>query len=92
MPPNCCLCDKELGTADECEFVCFRRTPEHEASYAQAKSRLIPDHPPSCEWFRDDHVEAARSLVSLDLDQSLAKICNDSSPQFLRRNTQRDTE
>ena len=92
MPPNCCLCDKGLETGDECELICFHKTPEQEAWHAEAESRLIPDHPPNCEWFCEDHVETARSLVSLDLDQALAKIRKNSNSEFLRRNQQRDTQ
>ncbi len=92
MPPNCCHCDKGLETRDECELVCFRRTPEQQAWYAEAESRLIPDHPLNCEWFCEDHLEAARSLVELDLDQALARILKNSSPEFLQRNQQRDTQ
>lgn len=92
MPPNCCLCNKGLATGADCELVCFHKTPEQESWYAEAESRLIPDHPPNCEWFCEDHLEAARSLVELDLDQALAKIRKNSSPEFLRRNQQRDTQ
>jgi hypothetical protein len=71
MPPNCCLCDKGLVTGDECELVCFRKTPDQEVWYTDAESRLLPDHPPNCEWFCEDHFEAAWSLVSLDQDQAV---------------------
>lgn len=74
MPPNCCLCDKGLETGDECELICFQKTPEQEAWHAEAETRLIPDHPPNCAWFCADHVEAARSLVDLDLARALAAI------------------
>ena len=92
MPPNCCLCNKWLATGDVCELVCFHKTPEQESWYAEAESRLIPDHPPNCEWFCEDHLAAARSLVELYLDQALAKIRKNSSPEFLGRNQQRDTQ
>ena len=71
MPPNCCLCDKGLVTGYECELVCFHKTPDQEVWYTDAESRLLPDHPPNCEWFCEDHFEAAWSLVSLDQDQAV---------------------
>lgn len=74
MPPNCCLCGKGLATGDECELICFHKTLEQEAWYAEAEARLIPDHPPNCAWFCEDHAKAARSLVDLDLDRALATV------------------
>ncbi|MCH2212550.1 MAG: hypothetical protein MK110_14695 [Fuerstiella sp.] len=71
MPPNCCLCDKGLETGAECKLLCFHKTPEQENWYAEADSRLIPDHPPNCAWFCNDHIDAAEALVDLDLDQAL---------------------
>lgn len=91
MPPNRCLCDKELQTGDECELICFHKTPEQEAWYAEAEARLIPDHPPNCAWFCKDHLEAARPPVPFDLDQALETICKNPSSQFRRRNAQRGT-
>ena len=72
MPPNCCLCDKGLETGDECELICFHKRPEQESRYAEAETRLIPDHPPNREWFCAGHVEAARSR--LDLDRALGAL------------------
>ena len=37
MPPNCCLCNKGLATGDEYELICFHKTPEQEAWYANPR-------------------------------------------------------
>ena len=74
MPPNCCLCDKGLATDDECELICFHKTPEQEAWYAEVEARLISGHPPNCEWFCEDHADAARRLIDLNLDRAPAVI------------------
>ena len=74
VPLNCCFWEKGLDTGDGGELICFRRTPEQSAWYAEAEARLIPGHPPDCAWFCADHIEVVRPLVDLDLGQALATI------------------
>lgn len=76
MPPNCCLCDNGLQTGHECELICFHRTPEQEVWHAEANSRPLPEHPPDCDWFCEDHVHTARAFIALDLDQAVEVIRN----------------
>jgi len=74
MPPNCCLCDNGLETGHECELIGFHRTPEQEVWHAEVDLRPLPDHPPDCDWFCEDHVDTARSFIALDRDQALEAI------------------
>ena len=74
MPPDCCLCHKGIATGHQCELICFRRTAEQEAWHVAAQSRLVPDHPPDCEWFCEDHVDTARALIALNRDQAIAAV------------------
>ena len=72
MPPDCWLCDRGRETGDDCELIYFARTASDQEWHDWAASPAgIPDHPPDCGWFCDDHVETARSLVHCDLTSAM---------------------
>ncbi len=71
MPPYCSIC------MDMCEMdglVSFKRRPSDEEWDRMSEQEGFVGHPPYLAWFCPKHIDAARKLTHLTLDEAMAKM------------------
>lgn len=65
-PPECDVCGKEEG----CDLVYFKKRPSDEEWVKKMKEKDMVGHPPYAEWYCAAHVERARELQHLPIDEA----------------------
>ena len=70
-PPICDICFQDCGMDG---LVSFRRTPSDEEWDRMSQTGGFAGHPPYAGWFCPEHLEAAKALRNLTIDEALKRI------------------
>ena len=73
MPPICAICRKDFRDSNEGGLVYFRKTKEGKEFEEKCEKGFVGHHPDAA-WFCGDHIEEARKLKNLTIDEALEKL------------------
>ncbi|MHC1591964.1 MAG: hypothetical protein ACXQS8_07750 [Candidatus Helarchaeales archaeon] len=72
-PPICSICNKKFDPAKG-GLVYFKKRPSDLEWDRMMEEKGMVGHPPYAEWFCEEHVEKARSLEHLTIDEAMKKM------------------
>ncbi len=72
-PPICELCDKDFNPDEGGGLIYFKKT-EKGLEFDRKVEQGMVGHPPYAAWFCQNHVEAARKVTNLTLEEALEKL------------------
>ena len=70
-PPICDICGKSFDPDKEGELLYFKETEKSREFEKKAEEEGFVGHPPNAAWFCGEHLEHARKLSHLTLDEAL---------------------
>ena len=73
-PPECAICGKGYEEGSDCELVEFQMTEEERSIDQRMKEEGLDGHPPGTEWFCERHIDQAKKLRHLNLNEALKKL------------------
>jgi hypothetical protein len=74
IPPICEICYRKFNPDKEGDLVYFKKTKKGEEFEEKAKEEGFVGHPPDATWFCGDHLEEAKKLTHLTIDEAVGML------------------
>lgn len=73
-PPICEICEKYFNPDEAGGLVYFKETEAGREFERKCREEGMVGHPPDAGWFCGEHVELAKNLKHLTIDEALEEI------------------
>ncbi|MHA1793410.1 MAG: hypothetical protein ACTSVI_12240 [Promethearchaeota archaeon] len=73
-PPRCAICDKRFDPGEGGDIIYFKERESDIKWRERMKAEGKVGHPPNAEWFCAEHLEEAKKLASLPINEAFEKL------------------